>query len=186
VGVLATDAHRNSLPGLASDGERFDSYRRMMHWFSNYVLVPPGEIDDLTVKQAISEGRVYGAFDLLGYPAGFDFHARVGETVYEMGALVPAGAAVELRLELPRVHGLSPNAAEPAIRGVISRAEEGSWAEVASGSDALEVEVEPGVYRAEVRMIPEHLRSSLGERAEDYLGERVWVYSNPIYVGTAP
>ena len=38
--VLATDAHRNVFSEPSPDGERLDSFRRMMHWFSNYVLVP--------------------------------------------------------------------------------------------------------------------------------------------------
>jgi hypothetical protein len=32
-----TDAHQNVLPNKASDGERIDSYRRMIRWFNNRV-----------------------------------------------------------------------------------------------------------------------------------------------------
>jgi hypothetical protein len=186
-GILATDVHRNSLPGEAPDGERLDSYRRLMHWFSNYLLLPPGEIDDLwAMKEAIGRGRLYGAFDYLGYAEGFDFHALSAGETYEMGDEVPVGADCELELELPRVSGLDPRTPPPRLRGVILRASDGGWGEVAEGeSGPVALDAEPGVYRAEVRMVPEHLRAALGERADEYLrDERVWIYSNPISVGT--
>jgi hypothetical protein len=45
VGILATDAHRNTLPFRLPDGDRADSYRRMMRWFANYVLVNDQKLD---------------------------------------------------------------------------------------------------------------------------------------------
>ncbi len=41
VTTMATDCHRNSFPQILPDGERIDSYRRMMLWFSNHLLVKP-------------------------------------------------------------------------------------------------------------------------------------------------
>lgn len=182
-GVLATDVHRNAFAGESPDGERLDSYRRLMHWFSNYLLLPEGEIDDLTLKEAIGRGRMYGAFDVLGYPIGFDFHASSDGEVFEMGDVTPSSEPAELTLTLPEVVGLPAEAPQPTIRGVILRADQGEWEEVASDGSDISVEVEPGVYRAEVRIIPEHLRASMGRFAGDYLDERIWIYSNPIYVG---
>jgi hypothetical protein len=183
IGVLATDVHRNSFPGPSPDGERLDSYRRMMHWFSNYVLVAEGDVDDLVLKEAIGHGRMYGAFDYLGYPEGFDFHAEAGDAVFEMGDATPAGEGVELRLAIPSVAGLDPEAPRPVIDGRILVANDGGWDVVSEGDTDLVLDAEPGVYRAEVRMVPEHLRPSLGRFAQDYLVETVWVYSNVIYVG---
>jgi hypothetical protein len=183
-GVLASDIHRNVFDGATPDGERLDSYRRLMHWFSNYVLLPPGEIDDAALKQAIGHGRLYGAFDSFGYAIGFDFYAQVGSTVYEMGDEVPEGDTPELVLVLPAVHHLDPDGLQPAIRGRILRASDGEWDEVAEGPSDLSHTAGPGIYRAEVRIFPDHTRPWLNMLADEYLAEeKVWVYSNPIYVG---
>lgn len=185
-GVLASDIHRNVFSGSSPDGERLDSYRRLMHWFSNYVLLPAGDVDDASLKQAIGHGRLYGVFDIFGYPVGFDFHARAGDAVHEMGDEVPDGMPVELHLALPHVHHLDADGPQPLVRGRILRADDGAWEEVASGETDLGVSVGPGVYRAEVRIVPEHVRLWLGMLADEMLAdEKVWIYSNPIYVAVA-
>jgi hypothetical protein len=182
VGVLATDVHRNTFPGISPDGERYDSYRRLTHWFANYVWVPAGPVDDLVLKDAIRHGRFYGAFDYLGYAVGFDFRAEAGATTYEMGDEVPAGETCTLHLILPTVYRLDPAGPQPVIRGRILRSNDGTWDEVASGTEDLQYTATPGVYRAEVRIVPEHLRPWLNLRADRWVVERPWVYSNPIYV----
>jgi len=96
---------------------------------------------------------------------------------------MPRGEPAELHLSLPEVANLVDEAPRPLIRGLILQAVDGEWEEVDSGGEDLDVTVESGVYRAEVRMVPEHLRASLGSFADTYLEERIWVYSNPIYVG---
>ena len=182
-GALATDVHQNSLDDPAPDGERVDSFRRMMRWFSNYVLVPDGPVDDLVLKEAIGQGRMYGAFDYLGYPIGFDFYGASGQDIYEMGDFVPAGAQPELRVTLPTVYSPYELKPDPPLTVRILKADSGDWIEVASGSTDLTHTAEDGVYRAEVRMLPEHLRPWLGPEADDYIMEMIWIYSNPIYVG---
>ena len=82
VTTLGTDAHRNSLDIPLSDGERIDSWRRMNRWFSNHLLLPANDSNlwnDLDLKQALRDGRLYGVFELLGYARDFDFFAVVGE-----------------------------------------------------------------------------------------------------------
>lgn len=37
--TLGNDCHRDTFPQLLPDGERIDSYRRMMLWFTNHLLV---------------------------------------------------------------------------------------------------------------------------------------------------
>ncbi|MCP4503633.1 MAG: hypothetical protein GY822_27185 [Deltaproteobacteria bacterium] len=39
VTTMGSDCHRNTFPGLLPDGERMDSYRRMMSWFTNHLLI---------------------------------------------------------------------------------------------------------------------------------------------------
>ena len=70
-GVGGTDAHQNVMPMDLRDGERWDSYRRMLRWFSNILLVD-GDGPD-AYQGAIEDGRSFLAFEVLGTPAGFDF-----------------------------------------------------------------------------------------------------------------
>lgn len=181
--VVATDAHRNVFADASKspDGERIDSFRRMMHWFSNYVLVESRQADDAGLKRAIGAGRLYAAFDYLGYPVGFDYHAEASGNVYEMGGRVPAAPAT-LYLVAPRVYRLDPDGPEPLLHTRILRAADGAWETVAEGDGDLIVEAGAGVYRAEVRMVPEHLRPWLGPDPERYLLDYPWIYANPIYV----
>lgn len=186
VGTMGTDCHRNTFPGLLPDGERIDSYRRMMIWFSNHLLVQPsadGGFDDRGLKDALRAGRLYGVFEFLGYPDGFDFFAKSGGTTHEMGAELKLSDGVMLTAKAPKVLGVSSADKRPEIRTVIWRAKDGGWDEVASGTDTASLDVDqPGAYRVEVRMKPWHLERHLSSYAELAKKEVVWIYANPIYV----
>ncbi len=190
VTTMGTDCHRNSLPQPLPDGERVDSYRRMMKWFSNHLLLAkaPGErFDDADLKAALAKGRLYGAFEVFGYPEGFDFHAEIGARNLEMGdrvGLVPGGEAT-LVVTLPSVRGLDPSRPAPALTAKLLRAKEGGWEVVASGAESLRVTVtdaQPGAYRAEIRIVPRHLTGALGNYEALSEKEFPYIYSNALYV----
>ena len=61
VTTMGTDCHRNSLPQILPDGERIDSYERMMAWFSNHLLVRSGRRRH--VERSLGQG---GAAQRLG------------------------------------------------------------------------------------------------------------------------
>jgi hypothetical protein len=186
VTTMASDCHRNSFPQILPDGERVDSYRRMMQWFSNHLLVTPdaqGNYDDRSLKDALRAGRLYGAFEFLGYPVGFDWRAEEAGAVREMGAEVSLAKGVSLRVSRPHVDRLDPAAEAPRIVARILRAEQGSWSVAAEGEDDLAfTPAAPGVYRAEVRMTPRHLRKYLASYADLADKDFPWVYGNAIYV----
>lgn len=187
VTTMATDCHRNSFRQELPDGERGDSYRRMMAGLSNHLLLEPeadGTWDDRHLKEALAAGRLYGTFDILGYPGGFDFHALVGDAVEEMGAEIELTDAPTLVVTLPTVRQLDGTATPPEITLRLLRAEGDSWQEVAtSDTDIEHVPTQAGAYRAEVRMVPHHLEAYLGDRAQTVLShDWVWVYSNAIYL----
>ena len=181
VTTMGTDCHRNALQGITEDGERIDSYRRMMRMFSNHLLVTGESADEY--KAALVAGRLYGAFELFGYPVGFDYFATSGGEIREMGATVNVGDALTVRM--PRVQDLDPEAVPPDLQLRILKATEEGFVVVAEGrEDSLSHTVtEPGAYRAEVRIVPHHLTEFL--RADALLLERVsdwvWIYANPIY-----
>lgn len=182
--TMGTDCHRNTFPSLLPDGERVDSYRRMMLWFSNHLLVQPnadGSFDDRALKDALRQGRLYGAFEAFGYPEGFDFHAEAAGNVSEMGEEVSVSDSPTLVVTAPSVHGGASPA--PELRTVLWRATDTSWSLVTEGTTSLSHSAtEAGVYRAEVRIRPHHLAKYLSTYAHLADQEFVWIYANPIYV----
>ena len=198
VTTMGTDCHRNSFPQILPDGERIDSYRRMMGWFSNHLLVRPsadGTWDDLSLKEALRAGRLYGAFEVLGTPVGFDgfdYRATTASAVHEMGEQVSLAAGVSLRVTMPRVSHLDPALTPPSLTARVLRAREGGWDPVATGTgDLAYTPTETGAYRAEIRMVPRHLAGALGAfgsgatEGDPNLAETadlVWIYANVIYV----
>lgn len=186
VTTMGTDCHRNSFKPALQDGERMDSYRRMMIMLSNHILVEPradGTWDDSDLKAALRAGRLYGAFEMYGYPVGFDYHARAGEAVHEMGSSVALSSSPELSVRAATIRNLDPKVEAPEIYIRILRAREGGWDEVARGDEKLSYRPDtPGAYRAEVRMRPRHLKPYLGVQAALGEEDRIWIYSNAIYV----
>jgi hypothetical protein len=181
VTTMGSDCHRNTFPTLLEDGERVDSYRRCMSWFSNHLLVARESYDDRDLKDALREGRLYGSFDILGYPKGFDFHAEDGGASREMGSEVTVGAT--LVVVMPEVTDLGADVEPPTLTARILRAETDHW-EVVDEADAdlSFTTTEPGAYRAEIRMQPRHLRYWLEPYGELADKDFAWVYANPIYV----
>jgi hypothetical protein len=186
VTTMGTDCHRNSLPTKLPDGERIDSYRRMMLWFSNHLLIQPntdGSWDDVDLKEALKAGRLYGVFEMFGYPEGFDFHAMASGAIHDVGAEVSAADSPQLMVALPTIRDLDPSASKPEITLRLLKAKEGGWSVVAEGTSALaETVTEPGAYRAEVRIRPRHLTGYLGAHTDLAEESFPFIYSNAIYV----
>ncbi|MCB9595229.1 MAG: hypothetical protein H6719_21100 [Sandaracinaceae bacterium] len=170
------DAHENTFPMELGDGERADSYRRMMFWIENHLLVDDASREG--VLDALDAGRFYVTTEVFGSPVGFDFTA---DGTIEMGEDAPVGAT--LRVTAPRLPDGWPQEPAPVLTVRLLRAEADGAVEVASGPGDLEhVATQPGAYRVEVRMLPEHARPALGNRADVLVREVTWVYSNPIFV----
>ena len=183
-GVAGTDVHQNTFPGTLRDEERGDGYRRLMRWFSNVALVEDGaELTPAALKAALRDGRSYVAFEILGVPAGFDLHAEdvgAGGAVVEVGGAAPAGARVVARA--PAMLDPDPAVPAPEITMRLLRVTAAGTEVVAEGADVAVEAAAPGVYRAEVRITPHHLRPYLGPTPDGYIKSYPWVISNPIYV----
>ena len=178
VGFAGTDAHQNVLPIELRDGERGDSYRRMLRWFSNHLLVPTDqwppspEVSDT----ALHQGRLYTAFEILGTPSGLDFYleANNGE-ITEMGS---SGQSGTIHAKCPSISNASPtNGVEPIVTATIFRNGE-EWAQGCGSHPAAE----PGSYRLKISINPLHLEDFLGQNPEEWLQSYPWVYTNPIVV----
>ncbi len=187
VTTMGTDCHRNTFPQLLQDGERIDSYRRMMSAFSNHLLIKPkadGTWDDVELKEALAAGRNFGVFEFLGNAEGFDFVAMEGQTPRELGQTAVLANGVTLEAVMPKVKGLDPTVEAPVLKLQLLKAREGGWDEVASiteGTLAFPV-TQRGAYRVEVRMVPRHLKNFAGTRRAFFTAERPWVMTSALYV----
>jgi hypothetical protein len=184
-GFGASDAHENALPWPLADGERGDSYERMLPWVTNVLLVrgadPVAAGDVGAIEGAVRAGRFYVAFEAWGTPAGFDFRLEGPAGVTEMGASAALVPGQRLVVELPRVAGRAGESA-PRIRARLYRIAAGGRREIVAESEGrIEAAVTaPGAYRVEVGIVPRHLEPWLG--GTGYLREVPWIYSNPIRV----
>ncbi|MDO9017337.1 MAG: hypothetical protein Q8S73_22230 [Deltaproteobacteria bacterium] len=182
-GFGASDAHENVLPAPLTDGERGDSYRRVFRWFNNQLWVQ-GELTRESAMEAIRQSRVFVTFEAFGTPVGFSYTAQTGDRTREIGEEIMLSESPVLRVTRPQVHQLNPLLPAPTTRLRILRAEAaGTWTEVAV-ADAGDLSYTPtaaGVYRAEVRITPNHLRPYL-PGLERLMREVPWVYSSPMYV----
>lgn len=184
VGSAGTDAHENTLPITLKDGERGDSYRRLLRWFGNIVLVAD-PTDPAQIKDAVRAGQMFVAFELLGTPVGFDARAVTADRVVELGGTVAVDAGATLEVAVPTVLELSPTLPAPSIRARVLRIDHDGVTEVAAGTGpTLSVALDRvGAYRVEVLMTPHHLGPYLGRLGPAHAErEQPWIYGNPIYV----
>jgi hypothetical protein len=174
--TAGSDAHENALPIMLADGERGDSYRRVLRWFSNVVLVNDPQ-DPAQVEAALAKGRLFAVFELLGTPEGLDIHAGAGE----LGDTVPVGTTLEVAV--PHVRNLDPSLPAPTIVATVYRIDATGAAQVAAGSDDLSVPMtSAGAYRVEITMVPHHLGPYLADLGTADAEQTVpWIYASPIY-----
>ena len=178
VGVAGTDAHQNVLPTLLRDGDRGDSYRRMLRWFSNQVRLPEGaQADDpLQQRAALLAGRSAVVFEILGSPIDWDLRVEGGSETLEMGSTAPFSSGMSLVVDCPRLAPTSPQGeAAPEVEAVLFK----DGAEWARGCGTFAIDG-PGVYRARFDVRPLHLRGFLGDDPEPWLGVYPWIYTNPV------
>jgi len=184
--TAGSDAHENALPITLADGERGDSYRRVLRWFGNIALVAD-PLDPLQVKDAMRRGRLFALFEVLGTPDGFDVHATGPSATYELGDTIPVAEGADLSVSIPTIRGLDPSLPVPSVRARVLRiAPGGSVTEVANVADepSLVVHVaDPGAYRVEITIVPRHLGPYLGDLGPAAAeAELPWIYASPIYV----
>lgn len=178
-GFAGNDAHQNVLQALMADGERGDGYRRMTTWYVNHLLVT--ERTGMAARDALHVGRLYQVFEVLGTPANFDFTATRGDTVFEMGDRIPAGAPVTLNAPVPTALGYAAGA--DTVRMVLRKITPTEATTVYDGPGPLAyANAMPGRYRLEVFLTPNHLAPYLGDHADRLVKELPWIYSNPIEI----
>jgi hypothetical protein len=183
--TAGSDAHENALPIMLADDERGDSYRRVMRWFGNVVLVAD-PTDPMQIEAALAAGRLFAVFEMMGTPEGFDIHAEAASgATSELGATVAVADNATLRVTVPRIRGLDPSLPTPEIHATILRISPAGPEVVATGTGpALTAPLgAPGAYRVEITIVPHHLGPYLGDLGPASADvERPWIYASPIYV----
>lgn len=168
VGIGGTDAHQNVLDIELEDGERADSYRRMMSWFSNWLLVD--EATPAGFDEALGAGRNALVFEALGTPRTIDVHLDEAE----LGSVTSAGTlhvgCVELADSSPR----GPVA--PQVRVEIRH--DGQVV----GTECGEIEATPGVWRVSWYITPHHLADFLGPDDVWSDQEFPWIHTGALTV----
>lgn len=171
-----TDAHQNVLAADLADGERGDSYRRMLRWFSTMLLATDASPEALDA--AVAAKRSYVAFEILGTPEGVDLHHEAADgTITEMGADTSAtsGTIVVGCPTLADGSPYGPEAPEVEVRVI----QDGQpWKTGCGRFDAG-----PGVYRVEVWSTPRHLAPFLGTDPSRWMRAYPWVYTSAVRVG---
>lgn len=181
-GFAGNDAHQNVSDHELFDGERGDSYRRMFKWYGNHLLV--SERTPAQAREALSIGRLYMVYEVLGSPVGFDFWTERGDDIWVMGESADSGgqpSQIRLRATIPTAL-VEDQAVEVPVSMRLYRV-------TSDGSElVLETEQEldlaaPGVgrYRLEVDMTPENLAPYLRGH-ERLVRQYPWIYSNPIEI----
>lgn len=188
--TAGSDAHENALPIMLADGERGDSYRRVMRWFGNIALVAdPTDVDQ--VKAALKTGRNFAVFEILGTPDGFDTYVTQGTTTYELGSTIPASASATLHVDIPVVRDLDPSLPVPTIVAKVFWIDRAGVVQQVANVDGQissngQVNVNlgaPGAYRVEVTIVPKHLGPYLHDLGTELAEvELPWIYTSAYYV----
>ena len=172
VGIAGTDAHQNVLRLELRDGERLDSYRRTLTWFSNHVYST--DSSPQAIKAALAAGQSAVVFEVLGVPNGFDFYLD-GDGITEMGGSATQGDIVVACPTLAETFPQGPDAPDIVV-GILKNGT--LWQ---SGCGTFPTDG-PGVYRVQVDLTTHHLTPFLGDEPERFLRPFPWILSNAIRV----
>ena len=184
-GISGTDSHQNVLPQKAADGERLDSHRRVARLMSSHWLVSSDSVSE--VKNAIINGRGWIVFEILGTPVDMDFLARVGSTTIGVGDSISLnGASATIQVPLPTLHKDSPQGDKAPV--IVIRLKQvltgGEDQVVATSVNAplSYVTSQTGAYRAELSIVPYHLKKYLGPFSNLSEDSYPWIITNHLYL----
>jgi len=145
----------NKQPGEDAFKLQLDPYVCSFRHVSTHLLLQ--DVSEDSVREALSSGRAYVAFDWMCDPTGFVFQAVDESGVHEMGSDVKRSPGMQFRAEAPLV-------------GTFKLMRDGTEIRHSRGRTFEYDVTEDGIYRLEVWLnLPDE--------------PQIWILSNPIYVG---
>jgi len=187
VGIAGNDSHQNFFSGIANDGDRVDSHRRLTRWIVNYFLVNDMTLSE--VKGSISSGKGWVVFEGFGTPVGIDFYAKNGDSTAEIGgSLSFQNGNSKIHAEIPTLHNESPQSGSKPLVIIhlkkVALDSSGNESEVANSvGTSLDYTVDgAGAYRIEIGIVPLHLINYIGFKKQLVTQEMPWLISNHIYI----
>lgn len=172
-----------------TDGERIDSYERVLRLVENRVLVEKENPDD--IRAAFAAGRTYGVYTVFGDPDGFEVVA-IDDVGYRwpIGADVGGSATMEITNPVPLANGGAPftatEAADAEIDVKVMRVAPGGPVMVSESTTAGQTwtytPTQPGRYYVEVWIKPFQFVSQLGGEPQLADHDYLWVITNPIEI----
>ena len=175
---------------ILADGDRLDSYGRLMRWLENRVLVT--SLDPVAIQEAMRKGRSYGVFTVFGDPHGFAFAGGQGGKAIVLGE--SAAGATTLTLTVPDrpmpiaggVYFSVADALTAEVRARLLRTDAAGTTlvheETKLGATVNKLVSEKGAYHVELWIRPKHLASALGTASALATKEYLWLVTNPIVV----
>ncbi len=175
--------------GLA-DGDRIDSYARLLRWLENRVLVT--SLDPVAIQDGLRKGRAYGVFTVFGDPHLFAFSGEQAGKALVLGE--SATGAATLTLTLPdrplAIPGGAPftpaDSLKAELRARLLRTDPAGTVQVLEettpGKTVSKLVTEKGAYHVELRIRPKHLAAALGSASALAAKEYLWLITNPIVV----
>ena len=174
-----------------SDGDRIDSYGRLLRWMENRVLVT--KKDQLGFQEALRAGRVYGLYSVFGEPLGFHYSGHKQGTLLQLGQ--SAKGPVTLQLVLPtRPQSLGgkwaaftkAEAAQAQLDARLYHTDALGTTLVKSaktlGTKISHGTSKAGAYHVELWITPKHLTKALGTSSGLASKQFLWLITNPIFV----
>ena len=185
LGISAgTDAHQNVFPNLAPDGERIDSYRRMMKWFNTRIVVDENA-SPLDVHNALKQRKSWVVMEVFGTPKNFSMELHTETKTLPMGSELSLEVGMILQTSIPTLTDTSPQGdIHPNFEGRLyhyngeQRNLVHTWNE---GELNWKIEM-TGIYRVEIWIQPLHLQPYLGayqEYAENWVP---WIYTGAFFI----
>lgn len=183
--VFGSDAHENTFPVNASDGERIDSYRRVTRTFSNTLIVPRhAPLTRETALEALARARALMVFEVLGTPRDFEFLVSHSSAEASLGEILMNDTSTPATFSNPaafvRVSASHPDPIllkiwKASVQGwtLVDKIEDSTWAGRLPGK---------GKYRVEVYIKAKHLFPQLPGKWLTVLKWRPWIYSNTIEI----
>jgi hypothetical protein len=184
-GFAGNDSHQNTLPYRASDGERLDSHRRLLRWFTNHLMVTDLGLDSL--RDALLQGRAWMVAEGLGTPVGVNFRAESSGTEFPVGStLTFVPGTTRILSALPTLHPNSPQkGSSPSLTQRLywtSSSASSQWVATAVDQDLEFYPTERGAYRLEISTVPRHLKPWVRTDRDRLKQEYPWIVTNPVYL----